>query len=232
MEKGDLEVIANAGGHLELAGLSLVESAHAQGSVAYGVTERAAAQVSVSYVRVQGQENVDHRVNQNIVALRAGVGFSPTLPRQFLRFTFGVGGGSWAGGGLFSPDFGINLAYDNRYVVPFFNSSFWISFPGENADVRLRYADSVESGETDEFGDPIYVDGFRTETLPVETTTGRSLSLGVAIRLGGWTRHVDFAAGEAAKGAALVFALQNHGMRSSGESLSFWGLTGGIMHRF
>jgi hypothetical protein len=95
-------------------------------------------------------------------ALRAGVKHEAA---KTLALTFGLGAGGSAAGGFISPDLGLILGYENRYLVPFFSARGFLSQP--------LAARSVDLGEDD---------GQRQFSTP-STTWGTSAALGVRIPL-------------------------------------------------
>lgn len=230
-ERGQKEINANVGLHT-----GVFEDAgpiHVQGAVAYGVTDDVAVQGSMSIVHLIGQSGVSHGASQNIAALRAGVGYSPPTNRQWLRFTSGVGVGTSAAGGFISPDVGINLSYDNRYVVPFANYSAWVSLPERNAAVTLRWGDENYFDDDEElFEGGFTSDEIVVETLPVNRTWGYTISLGMAIRMEGFSKQINWMAGESPDGLALVLAANLHKLQDGDETTGYLGLTVGFMHRF
>jgi len=230
-DRGQKELNANVGFHSGVFDES--GPVQVQGSFAYGVTDEVALQGSVGVVHLTGQRDVRHGANQNITSLRMGVGYSPPTTRQWVRLTSGLGFGVSAAGAFFSPDVGVNLSFDNRYVVPFANYSFWVSVPERDAQVTFRWGDERYFDEDDEVVEGGFTaDELVTETLPVQTTWGHTVSLGAAIRLEGVSRRIDWAAGESPRGLALVLAVHLHEMRDGEQSTGYMGFSGGFMHRF
>jgi hypothetical protein len=198
-----------------------------QGSFVYGASDRAVVQTNLGWLRVNGDGNTDAAMGHHILALRVGGGFSPRTNRQWIRFTGGVGGGISAAGGFLSPDAGLNLAWDNRYVVPFLNYSAWVSFPERNAQVGVEYVEEASSFLSNDVAAELI-----RETYRVRRTWGHTVSAGIAIRLAGRRRTILWNAGQMPRGAAISLGMQLHHLRDGFESATFTGILLGVMHRF
>lgn len=201
-----------------------------QGTFSYGVSDQAAVQAGMTYLHVLNGAEVEHWMGNRIAAFRIGGGYSPKTPRQFIRFTSGLGGGLSAAGGFVSPDMGVNLSWDNRYLVPFVNYSAWVSVPQRGADVTVEYLRDKDF-QIDWTAGPTETE-WVTETVPVRLTWGHTMSLGIALRLEGHDREVRWNAGEVRRGATLVSAVHVHWVEDMFNAELFFGYGWAIVHRF
>jgi hypothetical protein len=232
--KGRLELGASAGLHVIPGALD--SPSHLQASASYGLTQKLAVQLDVTHVRVGEIVFPPNVGSQNFGAGRLGLGFSPRTTRQWLRLTAGFGLGSGRAGTFFAPDVGFNVAWDNPYLVPFFNFSLWASAPVESSSIYVRAGEPDRettlsedvNGYLDLVGDDAYVE------LPTRGVVGRSVSLGVAIRLANHraNRAVNWSAGESASGPALLLAMQVHWAGNSDAGAEGYGIGVGVRHRF
>ncbi len=78
----------------------------------------------------------------NIYEGRAALRWGPEWAGDYVALTAGLGGGASAAGGFVSPDIGLNIAYENRYVVPFLTGSLLVSVPVGAKAVDLSDFDS------------------------------------------------------------------------------------------
>ena len=66
---------------------------------------------------------------------------------RWLSLTAGLGGGASAGGGFLSPDLGVIIAYENRYLVPFLGLRASVSVPFDTHPVDTGLAGSDPAGQ-------------------------------------------------------------------------------------
>jgi hypothetical protein len=96
----------------------------ARASYRYGLTETLELSAAPSVMWVAGAGAGDSHAG--IYAFRAGAKYAPV---RHISATFGLGGGGSAAGGFLSPDYGLNLGWDNRYLVPFAAARMFLSAP-------------------------------------------------------------------------------------------------------
>lgn len=125
----------------EFGGASWINGTTASLRARRGVTERVELSGEASAVHV-GRDSAAG-TNRNGYALRAGAKYE-ALP--WLAVVGGFGGGSSAAGGFLSPDVGLIVAWENRYVVPFLSGRASVSLP-----VNARQVDVTEVGDATTF---------------------------------------------------------------------------------
>ena len=118
--------------------------------------------IETNLLRVVGQPEADTREHRNAYDLRAGVQYRLA---SFVAVSGGLGGGAYAGGGFISPDLGVVVGYENRYLIPFLSVRGYLSQP-----LAARRVDLGEDEGTRRFSTP-------------STTVGVAVSSGLRIPL-------------------------------------------------
>jgi len=148
----------------------------------------------------------------NIYAGRIGLKWAPELTSRFLAFTAGAGGGGHAAGGYVSPDVGLVVGWENKYVVPF------TSFEG-SVSVPIAAKEVDTSGEDDDVG---------THVDTPDTTWALRTTVGVRV-------PVTLGSGHAASfylaGSSLKLVTESTTQDVDGEE-GFGGLAGGFEMEF
>jgi hypothetical protein len=156
----DVALQVSGGHHSEMWG---IEASSFAIRTSHGLSDDLDVNVSSNLTHIIGEGAANP--HPNIYTARAGVRYAPAWLADFVAFTGGVGGGYSAGGGALSGDIGINVAWQNDYLVPFAASSFFLSQP-----IRARAVDVTLSD------DPV-----GTDIQIPDTTWGSSTTLGVFI---------------------------------------------------
>jgi len=110
--------------------------------VRHGAWDKTDLSGEVSVMHVDG--NSVANTYPYLFAGRAGVK-REVLP--WLSLTGGLGGGASAGGGFFSPDLGVIVAYENPYAVPFLTVRGGVSVPFDTHPVDTGMAGSDPVGK-------------------------------------------------------------------------------------
>jgi hypothetical protein len=108
----------------EFGGVSWIDGTTASIRVRRGLTEQAEVSAEASVLHVGRRSAAG--TNRDGYALRAGAKYAAT---SWLAFAGGLGGGTSAAGGFFSPDVAVIVAWENRYAVPFLSGRASSSFP-------------------------------------------------------------------------------------------------------
>ena len=183
----------------------------ASGQVRYGATETLETSAEVMVVHVEGDSVAD--THPNIYGARVGVKWAPEPVSRFLALTGGVGGGASAGGGFVSPDLGLVVGWENRYVVPFVGFEASVSLPID--------AQAVDTSEGD--------DDLGTHVSTPDRTWATRLTVGLRVPVTLGSGH-----GGSFYLAASSLRLSTRGEPDDGEDddEGFGGLGGGFEFEF
>lgn len=155
-------------------------------------------------------ESTGAGVDRSIYAARVEGRFNPQRNRFFALFS-GIGGGyAPAGGGFVSADFGLTLAFENCYVVPFASIAALVSAPIDAREVDTRRAPEDEP-----------------RLSRARTTFGAQSSWGVRLPIGGYRSCPRQVAP-----FALVIAGATTYLDDGEEQETFMGFSGGVELRF
>src|SRR5690554_6808835 len=122
----------------------------------YGLSDQVEVGVDGNLRVVTNMAKLKNRVNPIILSSRVGAKWAPAALQDYVAVTGGVAGGTYAAGQFLSPDLGVVLAFENRYVVPFVSASGYVSVPvnAQEVDVTLAprwtYNPSTERNELEE----------------------------------------------------------------------------------
>jgi hypothetical protein len=123
----------------------------ARASYRYGLTDMIEVSAAPSVMWVAGSGAGDSHAG--IYALRAGVKYAPI---RHISATIGLGGGGSAAGAFLSPDYGVNLGWDNRYLIPFAAARMFFSAPIAPRVVHFTTDDDAGDGAHDSDDAPDY----------------------------------------------------------------------------
>jgi hypothetical protein len=90
----------------------------------HGLSDQLEVSAAPSMIWISGNGTAESHTG--IYALRAALKYSP-IPH--VAVGAGIGGGASAAGAFLSPDLGLTLGYENRYVVPFASTRTFVSAP-------------------------------------------------------------------------------------------------------
>jgi hypothetical protein len=130
----------------------------------------------------------------NVYSIRGGLKYRLV---ECLSFTGGAGGGASAGGGFFSPDLGVVLAYENDYFFPFFSVRGYLSQPIAAQAVSYGDGDDI-TAETPKF------------TFGWSPTAGFRIPLARSSEIG-----------------SILLGIQLTHMANTDHSAAFFGIAGG-----
>lgn len=175
-----------------------------------GITVHARGAVGVAeHVDVNFGGDIVHITNEgssgespNIWSARVGTRWSPEIFENFAALTGGAAVGASTGGGFVSPDVGMNLAWPNPYLVPYWAMSAFLSVPFAAQAVDVS---SIDDPPGTTFITPQLTWGFTGAggvMVPIELPKGR---IGLFAGLG-------------------LTILDTDGVESSGV----WGFNGGV----
>jgi hypothetical protein len=105
-----------------------VRTASAVVKVRRGVTEHSEFGVDANFTVVDDSQAAAD-IDPNIWSARAGGKWAPEPLRDYISVIYGVGGGMSEAGQFISPDVGLVVAFENRYVVPFASVDGFVSEP-------------------------------------------------------------------------------------------------------
>lgn len=116
----------------------------ARATYRYGFTDMLEVSAAPSVMWISGSGPGDSHAG--IYALRAGLKYAPI---RHLSATIGLGGGGSAAGAFVSPDYGLNLGWDNRYLIPFASARMFLSAPIAPRAVHFTTDDDAGDGPKD-----------------------------------------------------------------------------------
>jgi hypothetical protein len=118
-------------------------------SYRHGLTDQLEVSAAPSMILVPGSRAGDS--HGGIYAARAGLKYAPI---RHISAAFGLGGGGSAAGAFLSPDFGVNVGWDNRYLVPYATARMFVSAPLAPRTVHFTVDDGAGDGTDDQDGLP------------------------------------------------------------------------------
>jgi hypothetical protein len=118
-------------------------------SYRYGLSEQLEVSASPSMIWIAGASPGDS--HPGIYGVRAAVKYAPI---RHVSASLGVGGGASAAGAFLSPDVGLTLGWDNRYLVPFAAGRFFLSAPVAPRAVHFTIGDDSGDRPHDRDADP------------------------------------------------------------------------------
>lgn len=128
LHKGEAAVQLEGGAHV--GALLVPNDATFSGTarLKYGFTGRLDGSIEASFIR--SINSIDEPFSARIpnVSHNLRIGIKQQLAKP-IAITSGIGGGLSSDGGFVSPDFGIILAWENSYVVPFLSPRIGVSIP-------------------------------------------------------------------------------------------------------
>ncbi len=107
----------------------------------HGVTDALELGGDATLIHIASRGVADQ--HPNIYSGRAALRWGPEWAGDNVALTAGLGGGVSAAGGFVSPDIGLNIAYENRYIVPFVTGSLLVSVPVGATAVDLSKSDEA-----------------------------------------------------------------------------------------
>ncbi len=142
----------SAGGDVALASAIFGPSvAGVRATYRHGLSEQLELSAAPSAVFIMEAGRGDS--HGGIYGLRGGLKYAPI---RHVSGTVGLGAGASAAGGFLSPDFGLNLGWENRYLVPFAGARMFLSAPIAPRYVHFTTSDDADDGVNDRDGDPDY----------------------------------------------------------------------------
>jgi hypothetical protein len=142
----------SAGGDVALATAVFGPSvAGVRATYRYGLDDKLELSAAPSAVWIMGAGRRDSHAG--IYGLRAALKYAPI---RHVSGSVGLGAGASAAGGFLSPDFGLTVGWENRYLIPFAAARMFLSAPIVPRYVHFTTSDDADDGVNDPDADRDY----------------------------------------------------------------------------